>query len=97
MNNESLKERIELVDKAGENGRVFGVSFVKKDGSLREMTCRLGVTKHLHGGEDSTSHIPKYINVFDMNKEAYRKINAETLKEIRFGGETYMLEEEETV
>ena len=32
-------------------GKIFGVSFTKKDGSHRDMTARLGVKKHLKGGE----------------------------------------------
>ena len=90
----NLKERIKLVHSAGENGHVFTVKFVKKDGSERVMNCRLGVTKHLHGGEDSTSHIDKYVNVFDMQKETYRKLNVETMKELRYGGKTVEFEEE---
>lgn len=29
-------------------GTIFSVKFIKKDGSLRTMTCRLGVKKHLN-------------------------------------------------
>jgi len=31
------------------NGAIFGVEFIKKDGSLRKMTCRTGVKSHLRG------------------------------------------------
>lgn len=30
-------------------GKTFNVTFFKKDGSIRELTGRLGVTKHLKG------------------------------------------------
>jgi hypothetical protein len=32
------------------NGKIVTVTFTKKDGSIRIMNCRLGVTKHLKGG-----------------------------------------------
>ena len=35
---------------AGKDGRVFGVTFVKrKDGTIRKMRCRFGVTKGVKG------------------------------------------------
>lgn len=70
--------------------KIFSVSFVKKDGTLRDMVCRFGVTKHLKGGE--MNHDPKelgHLVVFDMQKEAYRTINFNTIKQIKFEGKTY--------
>ena len=32
------------------NGKIFNVVFTKKDGSLRHMTCRLKVKKHVKDG-----------------------------------------------
>jgi hypothetical protein len=73
--------------------KIFSVSFVKKDGTLREMVCRFGVTKYLKGGE--MNHDPKdygHLVVFDMKKEAYRTINFNTIKQIKFEGKTYKFE-----
>ena len=73
--------------------KIFSVAFVKKDGTLREMTCRFGVTKHLKGGE--MNHDPKdfgHLVVFDMQKEAYRTINFNTIKQIKFEGNVYSFE-----
>jgi hypothetical protein len=70
--------------------KIFSVSFIKKDGTLREMVCRFGVTKHLKGGE--MNHDPKelgHLVVFDMQKEAYRTINFNTIKTIKFEGRLY--------
>lgn len=67
-------------------GKIFKCSFVKKDGSVREMIARMGVKKHLKGGgPSSVSHIPKYLTVFDMKKEQYRNINIETLQTFKCG------------
>jgi hypothetical protein len=71
-------------------GKFFSVSFIKKDGTLREMTCRLGVTKHLKGGE--LKHNPSdfgHLVVFDLQKQAYRTINLNTLKKIKLDKKEY--------
>lgn len=86
MNNQELTERRDAVEAT--NGRVFTAVFVKKSGDIREMNCRLKVTKHLRGGDSTTSHIERLVTVFDMQKKEYRNINLETLKEIRFKGES---------
>jgi len=72
------------------NGRVFSVEFTKKDGSLREMNCRLGVTKHLKGGE--LAYDPKeydLMTVFDMASNGYRMVNLSTLKKVTVDSESY--------
>lgn len=71
------------------NGKVFTVDFTKKDGTMRTMNARLGVTKHLRGGESTTKDYSNLVTVFDMQKKAYRNINTDTVKRITFGGETY--------
>jgi hypothetical protein len=60
------------------NGKFVTVTFLKKDGTVRKMNCRLGVTKHLKGGE-STLDADQYVTVFDMAKGAYRAINRDTI------------------
>jgi hypothetical protein len=75
----------EFLDKLG--GRVFTVEFFKKDGTLRMMNCRKGVTRHLSGdGPSTTAHIEKYVTVFDMQLKQYRNINKETMVAIRANG-----------
>lgn len=38
--------------------KFFSVEFVKKTtGEIRRMTCRFGVTKYLHGGDDPNGKI----------------------------------------
>lgn len=65
------------------HGKMFTVSFVKRDGSLRTINARTGVTKHLRGGVKTTGHIPELVTVFDMGKKAYRTINKTTVVEIK--------------
>lgn len=72
------------------NGAFFGVQFVKKDGSIRDMVCRLGVTKHLKGGELAFDPAEKGLMVvYEMDVEGYRMINLKALKKITVGGTSY--------
>jgi hypothetical protein len=80
--------------KALAGSQIFSVKFIKKDGTLREMVCRLGVKKHLKGGElayDAKSM--GYLPVFDMQKEDYRMINTNTIVEIKINGIIYKVTE----
>lgn len=74
--------------------KIFSVDFIKKDGSLRKMNCRLGVRKHLKGGELKFDTVEKnLLPVFDMEKQGYRIINVSTIREIRYNNKTFTLEE----
>jgi len=68
-------------------GKIFSVHFVKKNGEERTMVVRLGVKKHLKGGDSTTAHIPNLVTGFDMVKKAYRCINLETIRWIKVNGE----------
>jgi len=62
------------------NGKIFSVTFVKKDGSIRKMTARLGVKKDIKGiGLKFNPEERGLIVVFDMHKKAYRMINLSTI------------------
>lgn len=68
-------------------GNFFRACFVKKDGTIREMTARFGVKKHLNGGElGYNPEALNYIIVFDVEKEAYRTINLDKLVYLRYNG-----------
>ena len=74
------------------NGVIFGAKFIKKDGSIRKMSCRLGVHKYVTG--NGMAYIPilkGLIGVFDMNS-SYRMVNLRTLKEVAFNGVRYKIE-----
>jgi hypothetical protein len=68
-------------------GNFFRACFFKKDGTVREMTARFGVKKHLKGGElKYNPEALNYIVVFDVEKEAYRTINMDQLIFLRYNG-----------
>lgn len=87
----TIREAVDLM--YCQQGNVFSVKFIKKDGTLRHMNCRLGVKKHWKTVDGSGG---KYrpadyglIAVFDMVKGEYRSISTATLKEITAQGVTY--------
>jgi hypothetical protein len=73
-------------DVAGDS--IFAVKFRKRsDQSIREMNCRLGVKKHLTGGDrpyDDRSH--GLLTVFDLKIREYRSIPLDGILEVRANG-----------
>lgn len=72
------------------DGAFFSVDFIKKDGSIRTMTCRTGVKKHLKGGELAFNPNEYGLAVvYEMNVEGYRMINLNTIMRLKIAGEEY--------
>jgi hypothetical protein len=71
---------------AQSNGKFVTVTFKKKDGEIRKMNCRLGVTKHLKGGVSTVDH-DKYLVVYDVQSKGYRCINKSTIVSVALSGE----------
>lgn len=65
------------------SGKIFSVTWVKKDGAERTIACQQGFFKG-HTGVDTTAHIEKYLNVRTMKGE-FKKINCETVKRFKCG------------
>ena len=81
MKKVSKNQAKELINSS--KGKIFSVSFTKKNGETREMICRKGVKKHLKGGELMFDPNEKGLAVvFDMKKNAYRMININTLQKL---------------
>lgn len=82
----TLHEIVELVNK----GQIFSAEFVKKNGDIRKMVCRLGVVKHLKGGElKFDAKAMNLLPVYDMQKKGYRMINISTLRQLKISGQVY--------
>lgn len=71
----------------------FTVKFIKKDGTARLMRCRLGVTKNLNPNSKGLTPTQKkqldilpHLIVTDIDKDAYRKINCDTILSIAARG-----------
>jgi hypothetical protein len=88
----SWEEARELI--RATKGKIFTVTFRKRsDGATRLMNCRLGVKKYLHGGElpywpDDHNLVP----VFDLKKNDYRMISANTLVNLKIGSNVYNIQ-----
>lgn len=63
------------------NGRIFTVTFIKKDGTVRVLNGRLGVEKHLKGGV-CTLDKDKFIIVYDLKAEGYRAVDKESIIDV---------------
>tara|TARA_A100001011_G_scaffold327416_1_gene351532 strand:+ start:111 stop:392 length:282 start_codon:yes stop_codon:yes gene_type:complete len=84
----SRKDGIDLLK--GSNGTMVSASFIKKNGEDRILNGRLGVKKHLKGGE--LKYNPSdydLMTIFDVQKKQYRMINLETLYSMKVKGEEY--------
>lgn len=70
---------------------IFGVEFVKKDGSIRKMQARRHVLKTLTGAGDKYGEEAKakYIKLFDMAKGEYRAVNRDTIRRVSLRGNVY--------
>jgi len=69
-------------------GKFITVTFTKKDGSLRTLTGRLGVTKHLKGGV-STLNPDQYVTIYDVQNNGYRAVNRSTIQSVTCEGVTH--------
>lgn len=75
------------------NGQIFGVQFVKKDGTIRDMVARLGVKKGVTG--EGMKYNPADFNLitaFDMQKKEYRSISIDTLTQLKVDGQVFDVE-----
>ena len=81
----SIISKQEMRELAG--GKIFSIEFIKKDGSLRPMLCRFGVTKDVTGrGKDNLENYDNLMKVYDISKKAYRTINLKTITKISING-----------
>lgn len=72
---------------AKSNGKFITVTFVKKNGAVRKLNGRIGVTKHLKGGV-STVNPDLYMVVYDTAAKGYRSINKDTIMSVTCEGLT---------
>ena len=66
----------------------IGFTFIKKDGSERNLIGRFGVTKYLKGGK-ATLDPKKFYIIFDLQKKEYRSIDKSRILSVRLNGINY--------
>jgi len=79
----SSKALASLIDQS--NGKMLTVSFIKKDGSLRVLNGRLGVTKYIKGST-LNKNSNDYITVYDVQNKGYRSVSRDTIVAVRCNG-----------
>ena len=84
MSNNLLKSMIKNT-----NGKFFTCFFVKKDGTLRKMTARVGVKKGLANSGFVREEKENLVCVYDMVAHDFRFINLSTLKSLKCGDVQY--------
>ena len=73
-------------------GRIFYAEFIKKDGSLRKITARLGVRKSVTGkGMRYDPAAYGLLPVYDMDKAQWRMINLNTLKRLHLNHQKFAI------
>lgn len=86
MKNYILKSIIEEC----KDGKIFSVKFIKKDGSIRVMNCRLNTTKGKNGKGMNYNPIEKsLLPVYDMTNKGYRMVNIRTILSLTIKGNHY--------
>jgi hypothetical protein len=84
------KEAKHLLNKMRNDNRMFSLEFIKKDGTKRIMLARFNVSKGLTGkGQRYNPADHDLINVYDMNKSAYRSVPLNRLLWLRTKGKRY--------
>ena len=91
----SIEKKRQILDSA--NGGFFSVEFVKKDGSVREMTAKKWMEKSFTYGSanaqaNTVAHINKYYTAADVNAGEFRNINLETLTKAKVNGIQYIFD-----
>jgi hypothetical protein len=67
--------------------KFFTVTFTKQDGTKRIMNARLGVKKHLKGGNKLYDDAKfNYITVYDLTDKGYKTVNLNTIQSISTRG-----------
>ena len=86
-----MSQTFKSIKSAVSDGKLFSVTFVKKDGSIRFMTCRTGVTKYRKtiGESLRTAVNSDLITVFDMKLKEYRSFHQESVLALKMKGQTF--------
>lgn len=92
----SNEDKRRILDEAGST--FFSVDFVKKDGSVRHMTCKKWIeAAYTHGSANAKpspfANKPEYYLAVDMAKGEFRAVNLSTLKACKVNGKSYNFED----
>jgi len=89
INRNKAKELIRATE-----GKIFSSTFVKKDNTVRVLTGRLEVRKHLKENAKKQPYNPEDYNlqcIYDMKAKGYRMININTLTNLTINNIKYLI------
>lgn len=93
MNKISKEQMVATLKTLRGTNRIFGITFVKKNGELRNMVCRFDVKRHWRTPDGSGQRYNPadygLVCVWDTQKQDYRSINLETIVSLRSDGVEY--------
>ena len=72
-------------------GKFITVSFLKKDGTERTINGRLGVVKHLKGGDNPNTRNDAYLIIDSLKDKGYRTINLDSVFRVAASGKEYLI------
>lgn len=84
------EQAVELIDNS--KGKMFDITFQKKDGTIRRMNARTQVKKGVTGaGLKFDPREKGLIPVFDIQKDGFRMINLSSLRSLRIDRKKYLI------
>lgn len=88
----SWEERRKILDSA--NGKVFSCTFMKKDGTVREMVAKKWMEKSFaHGSANAAvstvAHKPEYYTCAEVSSGSFKNVNLNTLISAKVNGKLY--------
>jgi hypothetical protein len=85
----NLKTKQFIYELVGDTGRIFNITFIKKDGVTRSFNARFGVAKKLTG--KGLAYRPEkhdLLKVFSMDDDGYRMVTLSNILRIKSNGVT---------
>jgi len=88
----TIKRKNVLKQLRKQGSKIFSAKFVKKDGTTRDITCRLNVTRGITGKGMRYNPIKRrLLPVFDMQKDNFRMIRLNTTSKLKLQGTEYKI------
>ncbi len=72
-------------------GTFVGITFTKKDGSVRNLNGRLFVKKYVKGTGKKLGVDSPMIRVYDVKADGFRTVNLQTTESVRMFGTEYLV------
>lgn len=81
MNNVEFKKLV--------GSKIFSVTFVKADKTLRTYNAKVDVSKYTKGGANTVEGHPNLVTIWELTAKHYRTLNLDTIKQLKHAGVEY--------